>query len=127
MDSQSTRMGDAHWASSMYHEEDGRCGCLMSLRFFIILWSLLVFWGLTSFYYTPKPDVFSSHQPSTQEEPGEVTQVDPHPQDGLTAGVVAICDGDGSILNVIALHDTTIETRLFVQQQEAAPILRGSY
>ena len=88
------------------------------------LWSLLAFWGLASVYYTATPNAPSS-QPGTRGQPGEVTQVDPYPQAGLADGTVAVCNADGSILTVIVLHDTTIETLLFVQQQSAIFITRG--
>jgi hypothetical protein len=96
----------------------------MNLKFLIIFWGLLIFLGFTGASYAVTADAPSS-QPATREQFGEVAQVDPDLQAWLVGGVIAICNKDGSIHEVLVLHDTSIQTLLFVQQKEAAYIPQG--
>jgi hypothetical protein len=124
---QPTRMGDARQLDPKYPKR-GWWRYFMGLRFLIVFWGFVAFLGLAGASYI----VVSEARSSTDRiatladlETGEVIQADPDPQSRSAGWAVAVCDGAGSILNFVVLHETVVRTLLFVQPGEAASIPKG--
>lgn len=96
----------------------------MGLKFLIVFWGLLAFWGFAGGSHTTARDAIA-FQPAIQAQSGEVIWVDPTPPAALVGGAVAVCDTDGSIRNVVVPYNTAIQTLLFVQQRKTVSIPQG--